>query len=70
MTKSTNEERLMRIETQMEEHCKMQEHQNNEIIKRLDSLDNKFAGKWVEKVAIGIVLTGITIILALVNIII
>jgi hypothetical protein len=69
MANKTNEERLMKIETQMTEHCKMNEYQNEEIIKRLSALEtslkNEFAGKWTEKVLIGLVIGGITIIITL-----
>lgn len=63
----TNGERLMRLETQIDDIKKDIEIHNNEqredfdkIFKKLDSLSQTFAAKWVEKVAIG-ALSGIVV---------
>jgi hypothetical protein len=77
MAKATNEERLMKIETQVEDiketmknHCEDQREDFDKVLRKLDEMHNAFAGKWVEKVVIGGALALITIIMALINFII
>ena len=56
----------MKVETQMtdikesiEEHKIEQRQDFDKVLEKLDSLDGKFAGKWVEKIQIGIIVTVI-----------
>jgi hypothetical protein len=74
MAKATNEERLMKIETQiddiketMKNHCSEQREDFDKVLRKLDEMHNAFAGKWVEKVVISGALILLTIIMALVQ---
>ena len=67
----------MKIETQIEDikgtmktHCEQQREDFDKIFKKLDDLKESFAGKWVEKVVIGVVIAGITLIVAVLQYII
>lgn len=64
---NTIKERLMKLETQIEEHCKSNEENFNEIKKQLNAineningLDKRFSAKWVEK-GIIIIITAIVL---------
>ena len=77
MARATNEERLMKIETQIDDikdtvknHCQEQREDFDKVFRKLDELHNAFAGKWVEKVVIGGAIATITIIVALIQYII
>ncbi len=54
----------MRLETQVtglqasiDEHKEEQREDFDKVFKKLDDLDGRFAGKWVEKIQIGVVIT-------------
>ena len=54
-------ERIVKLETQMtnidkkiENHCTDNKEGFKAVLKKLDEMENRFAGKWVEKVAIGV----------------
>ncbi len=56
-------ERLMKVETQITElksdlkqHCGDQREDFDKVFKKLDSMSKSFAGKWVEKVIVGIII--------------
>jgi predicted nucleic acid-binding Zn-ribbon protein len=60
-------ERLMRLETNVDNintslnrHSIEQREDFDKVLKKLDNLDKRFAGKWTEKVLITIV-TGVAI---------
>lgn len=55
MRNLTQGERLVKIETHLED-ITVQVSQMN---KKLDNLDDKFAGKWIEKVTVGVSVTVI-----------
>jgi len=74
MTKITNAERMAKIETEignlktgLEKHITEQREDFNKVFNKLDDLHESFAGKWVEKVSIGliigIIVTSISIIM-------
>ncbi len=57
-------ERLMKVETEMkgikkslDEHKKEQREDFDLVFNKLDNLNGKFAGKWVEKIALGSLVT-------------
>lgn len=67
MTKITTGERLMRLETQVtgievsiKEHKEEQRKDFDILFKKIDSLENRFASKWVEKVIVGVLITIIS----------
>lgn len=64
MTKLNQGERLVKIETHLEElkekfdnHIEREDKRWDDLITKLDQQDNKFAGKWVEKVQVGVLIT-------------
>ena len=61
---TTQATRLVRVETKMEdiskkldEHVLTQREDFQKVFKKLDDLHGSFAGKWVEKVIVGIIIT-------------
>ena len=68
MTKSTTTGvRLVRLETQvtdmkgsLDEHKLEQREDFDKLFTKIDALETKFAGKWVEKIQIGIIITVIS----------
>ena len=62
----TADERMAVIETEIkninksiDNHVKEQRIDFDAVFKKLDNLNGKFAGKWVEKVSIGVLITVI-----------
>jgi len=67
MTNNTMKERLMRLETQIKEHCKTNKDDFDEIKSQLKEismnvkgLDTKYSAKWVEK-GVTIIITAIVL---------
>ena len=59
----TTKERLMKVETQVTElktdlkqHSIDQREDFDKIFQKLDEMQNSFAGKWVEKIVIGLII--------------
>ena len=68
-TKLTTGERIIRVETKitsieksLEEHKNEQRADFDKVLAKLDRLENSFAGKWTEKIIVGVVLALIGII--------
>jgi len=57
---------IKNLDKQLLNHCKEQRKDFDKVFDKLDSLDGKFANKWVEKVTIGIIGTVIAGIVLLV----
>jgi len=60
------ETNLDNIKDSLEIHVQDQKEDFNHIMNKLDNMHNSFAGKWVEKVAIGSVLAILTAIVTFV----
>lgn len=63
---TTQSARLVRVETKLEDMCsKLDTHITDQrkdfdkVIAKIDTLGTKFAGKWVEKVALGVLVAAI-----------
>ena len=69
MTKVTTGERLMRLETQMDDVKELLKDMKTEQCKtnaKLDELDSKYANKWVEKGMVTLMIAAITAVVAIV----
>ena len=63
---SNLETEIKNLDKQLTKHCEEQRKDFDKVFDKLDSLDGKFANKWVEKVTIGIIGTVIAGIVLLV----
>jgi len=77
MVQLTMSERLIKVETVLNEHTKQDVVNHTETLcaikemnKKLDNLGTKFANKWVEKGVITLAIVGLTLILTLIGYII
>ena len=51
------ETKMTSIEKKIDEHYKRQREDFNIVFDKLDNMSGKFAGKWVEKIAIGLIVS-------------
>lgn len=65
-------ERMVKVETKIESisnkldrHAHEQREDFDKVLKKLDSLDSKFASKWVEKAIFGLLFSFVTMIITL-----
>jgi hypothetical protein len=65
-------ERIVKMETKienvskkMDEHCSEQRQDFDRVFNKLDTLNNKFAGKWVEKIVVGLLVSIVLSIITL-----
>jgi len=68
----TTKERLMKLETnidnikkKLDDHATEQRIDFANLMEKLDNMQNSFAGKWVEKVILGLLITIISSIILL-----
>lgn len=47
------------IKSNLQTHCDEQREDFQKISDKLDAMHNSFAGKWVEKVSVGVLITAI-----------
>ena len=73
MGKTTMTERMVKLETKVEAIQKQIELKHTEqrddfktVFKKLDNLEGKFAGKWTEKILIGLLITLVVAIIIMV----
>jgi len=66
MVKMTMTERVIKVETILEEHIKQGNLDHSEIMEEFKSIKCSYAGKWVEKMVVGIILGGVSLIVALI----
>ena len=66
MVKMTMTERVIKVETILEEHIKQGNLDHQEIMEQFKDIKCSYAGKWVEKMVIGIILAGASLIVALI----
>jgi len=56
---SNLEVEIVNVKEKLDEHCKSQRIDFDKVFQKLDNLENRFAGKWVEKVAVALVVGGL-----------
>lgn len=60
------EQKITDINGKLDNHIQEQREDFNKVFSKLDNLNNKFAGKWVEKLSMGILLALITALIGLI----
>jgi hypothetical protein len=51
---------IKNVNEKLDKHCSEQRQDFDKVFNKLDNLDGKFASKWVEKVAVGSLISILT----------